>query len=394
MGNYIEIINMSKRLNEYIVKLRREFHMYPELAFEEYRTSRIVESELKSMGLDIVRVADTGVVGVLKGGGKGGVVALRTAIDAVPIDEELNVPYKSKIPGKMHACGNDANMAILIGTAKVLTYLKDRIKGIVKFIFQPASEVGLGAKEVVKSGLIDDVNAILALRVWIELESGVIGIKEGSVTPNTDLFIVKVRGRPASTALPHLAIDPIPIAIDLINTYYKLISKELRPNDLALINITQLRAGIGFNTIAKEVEVRGSLKTSNISTRNYIVKKLAEITRNYARTFKTDADFILTENFVPSVKNSKRLAKFVRRVISSTHLTKVIEHKQTLLPEDFSYYLTKCEGLLIFLGIYNRVKKTIYPHHHPRFNVDEDILWIGTAALALTTYYYLNSLST
>ncbi len=385
----IEIINMAKKLHDYIIKLRREFHMYPELAFEEHRTARIIESELKSLGIETVRVAETGVIGTLKGRGNM-VVALRADMDALPIEEKNNVPYKSKVPGKMHACGHDAHMAMLLGAAKVLTSIKNRLRGTVKFIFQPAEEVGQGAKEIVKSGYVDDVNAIFAIHVWIDLKSGTVGIKEGVLTASADVFIVKIRGKGAHAATPHLSTDPVVIAADLINAYQKVLTRELSPLEPAVISVTQLRAGSAPNVIPEEVEMRGTIRTLSLEVRNYLVKRLTELTRSYTKGFRADADFILTDSFVPPTVNDEELARLARLVITSTKIAEVVKPKPTLVAEDFSYYLTKAKGLLILLGIRNESKGIIYPHHHPMFDVDEDVLWLGTALYSLLAYSYLS----
>ncbi|MEM4543314.1 MAG: amidohydrolase, partial [Sulfolobales archaeon] len=168
-----EIINASKLLSDYIIKVRRDIHSYPELRYEEYRTSKLVEEELVRLGFQVTRAADTGVVGILRVS-EGRTLALRADMDALPIQEENDVPYKSRVPGKMHACGHDAHVAMLLGAARVLSSIKGRLRGTVKLIFQPAEEGGAGAKKIVEEGFFDDVNAVFGIHVWSELPSGVI----------------------------------------------------------------------------------------------------------------------------------------------------------------------------------------------------------------------------
>ncbi len=203
-----KIIELAKQLESYVVEKRRDFHMHPEVRFEEVRTSQIVEEELKKLGYEVVRTAGTGVIGILRGSKEGKTVALRADMDALPIQEENDVPYKSKIPGKMHACGHDAHTAMLLGAAKILAEIKDQLEGTVKLIFQPGEEGGAGAKKIVEEGHLDDVDAIFGIHVWAQLPSGVIATRKGPIMASSDGYIIRIKGKGGHAASPHLANDP------------------------------------------------------------------------------------------------------------------------------------------------------------------------------------------
>ncbi|ASJ17224.1 peptidase M20 [Thermococcus chitonophagus] len=380
------IIEKARELEEYIIKMRREFHMYPELKYEEVRTSKIIREELEKLGYKIIRTAETGVIGVLKKG-NGKTVALRADIDALPIQEENDVPYKSKIPGKMHACGHDAHTAMLLGAARVLREIP--FDGTIKLIFQPAEEGGLGAKKIVEEGHLDDVDAIFGIHVWADLPSGVIGIRHGALLASADAFKVRIVGKGGHGAYPHQTIDPIAIAVELVDGYYKIPIREIDPIEPVVISVTSIKAGTTFNVIPEEAEILGTIRTFNEKVRDFIVERMEKITREYADGMRGSAEFTLTMEHIPPTINDEKLAKFAREVLSP--LGEIVEPKPSLGAEDFAFYTTKAPGLFVLLGIKNEKKGIIYPHHHPKFDVDEAVLWKGTAIYSLLAIEYLKS---
>ncbi|EHR78170.1 peptidase M20 [Thermococcus litoralis DSM 5473] len=382
-----EIIKKAKELENYIIEKRRDFHMYPELKYEEERTSQIVTEELKKLGYEVIRTAKTGVIGILRGSKEGKTVALRADMDALPVQEENDVPYKSRILGKMHACGHDAHVAMLLGAARILAEIKDNLNGTVKLIFQPAEEGGLGAKKIVEEGHLDDVDAVFGIHVWAELPSGAIGIKSGPLLASADAFRVIIKGKGGHGAVPHLSIDPIAASVDLVNAYQKIISREIDPLQPAVISVTSIKAGTTFNVIPETAELLGTIRTFSEEVRNYIIERMEQITEEYSKGMRTEGKFELTMEYIPPTINDENLAKFAKDVLSD--IGKVVEPRPTMGAEDFAFYTTKSPGLFILLGIRNEEKGIIYPHHHPKFNVDEDVLWIGSAIYSLLAYKYL-----
>ncbi len=381
------IIKRSREISDYIIEKRRDFHMYPELRYEEKRTSKIVAEELEKMGYRVERMAITGVVGAIEGDGEY-TVALRADMDALPVQEENEVPYRSRVPGKMHACGHDAHVAMLLGAAKILNELRGELKGKVKLIFQPAEEGGLGAKKMVEAGAVDEVDAIFGIHVWSESRSGDIGIREGPLLASADAFRVKITGKGGHGASPHLSIDPITLAADLVNAYQKIISREVNPIHPAVVSVTSIKAGTTFNVIPGELEMLGTIRTFDEEVRDMIVRRLKEITSKYGEAMRCEAVLELTEENLPPTSNDRRLAEFAREVLRP--LGNIFVPEPTMGAEDFSVYTEKAPGLFITLGIKNEEKGIVYPHHHPRFDVDESILWIGTAIHAILATQYLS----
>jgi len=385
-----KIVEEARKLEQQIVEWRRDFHMHPELAYEEVRTSGVVEKELRSLGYKVVRAAKTGVIGVMKCG-EGPTIALRADMDALPVTEENDVPYKSRVPGKMHACGHDAHTAMLLGAARVLVGVKDSLKGTVKLIFQPGEEGGLGAKRIVEEGHLDDVDAVIGLHVWAEMPSGVIGIREGPLLASADAFKVTIKGRGGHAAMPHLSVDPIACAVDLVNAYQKIITREINPLEPAVISVACIKAGETFNVIPEKAEMLGTIRTFNEEVRNFIIERMKKITREIAGAMRCEGEFELTKEYIPPTVNDPRLARIARETLKP--LGKIVEPKPTMGAEDFAFYTKKAPGLFVLLGIRNEKKGIIYPHHHPKFDVDEDVLWMGTAIYALLAYKLLHHTS-
>jgi amidohydrolase len=384
------IIQSSRTLNDYIVGIRREIHMYPELRFEEFRTSELIINELKSLGVDVFRVSGTGVVGVIRGRGDI-TVALRADMDALPIQEENDVPYRSRVLGKMHACGHDAHVAMLLGAAKVLVSIKDYLVGSVKLIFQPAEEGGAGAKKLVEEGVLESVKAIFGLHVWSELPSGVIATRGGPMNASATSFMIRVKGLGGHAAHPELTKDPTTPAVDIYNAIQKVVTRNVDPFTPIVISTPRFEGSNASNVIPDEVRIYGTLRVFDLSLRDKVLKRVEDIVKYYSLAWGCEGTLEITEVSYPPVVNTPELADFALRVASK--LGEVREAPMSMGAEDFSYYLEKVPGVFIILGIKNEEKGIIYPHHHPKFNVDEDILWRGTALHVLLAYNYLREYS-
>ena len=370
-----KLVSLARSIHSRVVEWRRDFHTHPELGYEEHRTSRIVEEELKRLGYQTVRVAGTGVIGIIGSGEP--VVALRADMDALPIQEENDVPYKSRIPGKMHACGHDAHTAMLLGAAHILKQIKNKPKGTIKLIFQPAEEGGLGAKKIVESGKVDDVQTFFGLHVWSSLPSGVVGIKEGPVMAGAEAFKITIKGKGGHGAVPHEAIDPIPVACRTVLALNMIIPREVPAYETAVLSVTKIKAGTASNVIPESVEMDGTLRTFSEKIRKHIKERMEEIALKEAESSRCMGIIRFSEKYIPPTINDPDVVKIVQRVASD--ITEVVTPKITMGAEDFSFYRKIAPSAYAFLGIRNENKGIIYPHHSPRFNVDEDVLWIGTA---------------
>lgn len=380
------IIERSKSLNSYIIKIRREIHMHPELKFEEYRTSQLILNELKDMGIDAFRVAGTGVIGVVRGVGSS-VVALRADMDALPINEENDVPYRSRIPGKMHACGHDSHVAMLLGAAKVLSEFRDYLRGCVKLVFQPGEEGGAGAEKILREGVLDDVEAIYGVHVWSELPSGVIATKQGPMMASSTSFVIRIKGSGGHAAHPELTRDPTIPAVDIYNAIQKVVSRSIDPFTPIVISTPKFEGGSESNIIPDEVRIYGTLRTFDLKLRERVLKRLEAIVNYYSLAWDCEGTISVVGMPYPPLVNTPELAEFAMSI--AAELGEVREASMTMGAEDFAYYLQRIPGAFILLGIRNEDKGTVYPHHHPKFNVDEEVLWKGTALYTLLAYSHL-----
>jgi len=381
-----KILNIAEDLKPYIVDKRRDFHIYPELKYEEKRTSEIIYKELTSLGYEIKKVADTGIIGTLKGKGRK-TIALRADMDALPIKEATGKSYASKTKGKMHACGHDGHIAMLLGAAKILSSLKENLNGTVKLVFQPAEEGGWGAEKVVNSGLLNDIDAIFGIHLWANLPSGVIGIKEGSLMASVDSFKISIKGKGGHAAEPEKTFDPIVVLIDMVNAYQKVISREISAFEPAVLSITSINSGNTFNVIPENAFMTGTVRAMDLNIRNFIIKRMKEITEEYAQAMRCEAQFVIFAKPSMPVINDKSLALFAKSIFPI--IGNIVEPKMTMIGEDFSFYTKKAKTLFLFLGIRNEDKGIIFPHHHPKFDIDEDILDKGSAMHSLFAFRYL-----
>ena len=380
----VDPVSEAKNIEKEIITWRRDFHMHPELGYEEERTSKIVEEHLREWGYSIKRVG-TGIIADMGRGEK--TIALRADMDALPIQEENDVPYKSKIPGKMHACGHDAHTAMLLGAGKIIAGHRDELNGRVRLIFQPAEEGGNGAVKMIEGGALEGVDAIFGLHVWMNLPSGVIGIRDGPFLAGAGFFEARVLGKGGHGASPHEAVDPIPISAEIILALQTIVSRNVNPVETGVVSVTAINGGTAFNVIPEEVTLKGTFRYYNPEVGGLIKRRMEEIFRGIAGTHGAGAEFSIRD-LVPPTINSKEMADFARNVAEKYGL-KHGEVAMSMGAEDFAYYLQKVPGAFLALGIRNEEKGITYPHHHPRFDVDEDVLYLGTAMEVALAFEFL-----
>lgn len=361
------------RYRDELIALRRDFHMHPELGFEERRTSDIVRKYLENLGIKTKRMAKTGVVGYLDNGGDK-TIAIRADMDALPIQEENNVPYASTIPGKMHACGHDAHTAMLLVTAKILSQMK--FEGNIRFIFQPAEEGLNGARKMIEEGAIEGVDSIIGLHVWANIPTGKIAITPGPVLANVDYFQIHIRGQGGHGASPHQTRDPIVASAQLISSLQSIVSRNVDPLKTAVVTVGKITGGTAFNIIPEEVIMEGTVRTYDEDVHKMVEKRIKEISRNVAKAYGCNAR-VKYKNLNYATINDESLAEIGKKVASQ--FLEVLEGIRDMGGEDFSEYARIIPGLFVFLGTRNEEKGIVYPHHSPRFDVDEDALIYGVA---------------
>jgi amidohydrolase len=367
-----------------IIKIRRFLHMNPELSNRENETAKLVASKLISLGMEVKKgVAKTGVVALLRGSQQGSTVGIRADMDALPILELTDVPYKSLNPGVMHACGHDVHTSIALGTAMVLAGLKDRIKGNIKFIFQPAEEGPPpdeegGANLMIKEGVLEEpsVGAIFGLHVWPE-DLGKVYFIPGHMMASSDSFQIVIKGKSSHGAQPHEGVDSIALASNIVVSLQSVISRATNPTDPAVLTIGKINGGTRSNIIAEKVILEGTVRTLSERNREKIPQLMENIVKGATHSFGADYTFSYRKG-PPSLYNHPELAK-----IMLPTLLKVLGEEQVkelspqMVAEDFSYYCQEIPGFYFFLGVKNPAQETIAPLHNPYFNPDEGSITLG-----------------
>jgi amidohydrolase len=381
-----------------VIAVRRDLHAHPELSNREERTGRMVAERLRALGLDVRHpVARTGVVGVLRGGRPGGVVALRADIDALPIQEAGDAPYKSQVPGVMHACGHDAHTAILLGAAAVLSGLRETLPGTVVFLFQPAEEGPPegeegGAPLMVKEGALDDpkVEAVFGLHVGGWVETGQMGFSPGPIFASSDTFTITVEGRSVHGAQPHQGLDPIPVAAEIVQALQLIVTRQIDGRQPRVLSIGRIQGGTRFNIIASEVVMDGTLRTHDASVRSEIKKRMARTVKGIADAHGTTATLRFLDAGNPPTVNDAALARRVRPALERVFGPEgVLDVEPLMVAEDFPAYGEKAPYFYFELGTRSEAKGIASTNHTATFDVDEDALPLGVRALATLAWEFL-----
>ncbi|MGC8663587.1 MAG: M20 metallopeptidase family protein [Thermoplasmata archaeon] len=378
------ILELAKEKENKIVKLRRELHQHPEIAHKEFETQKILLNHLEELGIPTKKIAGTGIVATIEGREIGKTVALRADMDALPIKEENDVPYKSKNEGFMHACGHDNHMSMVYGAALLLNEMKDKLKGNVKLIYQPAEEEGTigGAKPMIEEGALEGVDYILGMHVWPELPEGIIGLRKGPFFAAADTISIEIIGKGGHGAKPDIAVDPIMVSAKVIDSLHTISSREIDPLEPFVITIGLINGGTAHNIIPERVKMLGTVRTMDKNTRDSMENKLNRIISGITSSLNAKYDLKYIYGY-PVLVNDPWVTDFMKNVASeilgNDH---VIESKQTMGGEDFAYYLEKVPGTFMVLGTYNEKLGYVHSVHTSRFNINEKILPIGSAVFA------------
>ena len=390
--DYHKIKDESMSISDWIISIRRELHEHPELMYEEFKTSELIRRELDKLEISYKHpIAETGVLASI-GNGNGPCVALRADMDALPIHEETDVSFKSKIDGKMHACGHDCHVSMLLGAARLLKGKEDQINGTVKLLFQPAEEGGAGGKLMREEGALKNpaVERIFGLHVWPQMPSGQIGSREGTFLAATSSLSLTVKGVGGHAAVPQLTKDPVLTSARIITNLQSIISRELDPLDSGVVSITVINGGNASNVIPSEVNVKGTLRSLTMDGLKELQKRVKEIAEGIAQTHGCEAIVEYVGNDYPPTVNDSDMWKFAKEIgIELLGDENVSDLDAVMGGEDFAYYTEKVKGCFVVLGMNNPDIDATYSVHHPMFKADEDALHIGTA---LHTIFALKSL--
>ncbi|MBT2645234.1 amidohydrolase [Bacillus sp. ISL-34] len=394
MSQTMMIDDLIEAVKDEVIAWRRYLHKYPELSFQEEKTAQFVYETLQTFGeLEISRPTKTSIMARLTGQNPGKVIALRADMDALPIEEENDFDFVSRNSGVMHACGHDGHTAMLLGTAKVLVQLKDQIKGEVRFLFQHAEELPPGgAQEMVKAGVLDGVDMIIGSHLLSTLPLGKIGLGCGPVMAGADTFNIIVVGKGGHASQPELTIDPIAIGTQVVSNLQHIVSRYREAQEALVVSVTQFHAGSAINVIPSKVSIGGSVRSFNPELRKKIpdlIERIVKgITEAHGATYELDYQF----GYAPTINDEE-----VTRLMDETVCEVFGEESREILKpimgsEDFSAFQEVVPGSYLVIGARNEEKGIIYPHHHPKFTVDEQALQNGVKLFVHGTIKMLNEI--
>lgn len=357
-----------KALEQKLTGFFEELHMHPELSYEEYETTERIKRELAAAGIEILQIPlKTGVAAIVRGAKPGKTYGLRCDIDALPIAEETDLPYKSKTPGKMHACGHDFHTAAVFGAALLLQERKEELQGNVKILFQPAEESSHGAETVLETGVFSDVTAIFGLHTAAYLPVGTLGIREGSVMAAVDRFELNITGTGCHGGHPDEGVDTILVAASVIQAFQSIVGRNLNPFHTGVVSVTRINGGNTWNVIPDKVELEGTVRSMEKDDRIFIEKRMREIAEHTAAAYGANAELLWYPG-PPATVNEKAWSVFAQKVAEESGF-EVVPQRNSTGGEDFAFYLEKIPGCFINVGT-----GVGYPNHHPKFYADEAAL--------------------
>lgn len=391
----LDLLAEATGIQSEIVQTRRQIHQNPELAYHETATASLVADKLESLGIPVKRrVGGTGVTGTIQGSSRGQVVALRADMDALPVEEQVEVDFRSKVRGVMHACGHDTHVAMLLGAAKLLAHHKDELHGTVKLIFQPAEEHGGrgGAKPMIEEGVMEDpkVDYVFGLHISEDYDSNVFGFRKGPIMAAPDTFKVRIIGKGGHGSAPHQTIDPVFVAAQVILSLQGVSGRMIDPVQPFVVTIGSVHAGTKENIIPGEAFLEGTIRTLDEATRRDAKSKVQRVVEGIAEAFGARATVSFEEDAYPVTVNDPLVTERAMSIVGTIPGAKVMVVEPILGGEDFSRFLQMAPGTFYFLGTRNKVKGCIYPNHSAMFRVDEDVLKIGAASLALLAMKFTN----
>ena len=369
-----KVRELAEKYHDYVVTMRREFHENPEPSFQEERTCKRIVEELEKMGIPCKVIAGTGVVGTIKGAKPGKTVALRGDIDALSVQETNDVPYKSKVDGMMHACGHDAHGAALLGAAKVLNELKAELHGEVRLLFQPAEEVGDGAKAMIKDGCLEGVDSALGIHVWSGLATGKVSIETGPRMASADMFQFKVTGKGGHGAMPNQGVDAGLAAASILLNLQSIVSRELSPMLPTTVTVGKITSGTRWNVIASEATLDGTVRTFSRETQANIQNIMGRIIKDTASAYRCTTEWLeyrtLTSPCINPEHPSLVAAAAITKCFDENAIGKV---DMQMGGEDFCFMMDVVpDSLMAFVGVGNTEKGADKPHHAGDFTIDED----------------------
>jgi amidohydrolase len=369
--------DLDAATSQELITHRRHLHSYPELSFKEDETARFIAGQLDAIGVDKIRrgVGGTGVVAEIRGQRRGRSVLVRADMDALPLTETADVPFRSTRAGVMHACGHDVHMAIALELARWLADRRQELPGMVRFAFQPAEEQAGGAKAMIDAGVLTGIDRVLGLHVWSQLPTGQVAVPQGLVMASADMFTVIIRGRGGHGAQPHLTIDAVVIAAQVVTALQTLVSRETSPVSPVVITLGSVHGGTAANIVAGEVVIQGTLRTFDAELRRHLLARIAQVAEGIAGTMRGSSEFRHDSGTPPTI-NDPAIARLVSEAATSVvGKDAVVPLEPLMVGEDFAYFLEARPGCFFMLGGAPDGPPVV--HHTPEFRIDERCLPIG-----------------
>lgn len=385
---------MATAETELLIRTRRDLHQHPELAFEEHRTAAIVAERLRAAGYEVrTGIAETGVVGTMRGGaGDGPTLLLRADMDALPIVEETSHGFRSTVEGKMHACGHDAHTAIGLAVAERLAAKRGEWGGTVKYVFQPAEEGGQGALRMIEQGVLEGVDQALGLHVWMGLPSGVVGVTPGPFMASAGEFELTVRGRGGHGAMPEQTVDAVMIGSQIVVALQSIVSRTVSPLEAAVVTVGAFHAGTAQNVIAESARLVGTYRAFEVEACEALPRRIEKIAAALCEAMGATYEFHYRQDTPPTI-NDPAMADLVRAAaeeVVGEGRVRFGAEVRTMAAEDFGEFLLRVPGCYFFVGAMNEEQGQVHPHHNPRFDICEDCMPVAVAVLEHAALRALN----
>ncbi len=389
-----QLLKRLEERKEEIIEIRRYLHQHPELSFKEEKTAQYIADFYEGKDVEVQRNVGNGhgIIVTIKGGRPGKTIGLRADFDALPIVEETDVPFKSKNEGVMHACGHDGHTAYLLVLADCLIQLKSELAGTIKIIHQHAEEVPPGgAKSIVESGILDDLDAVFGIHLFPFMPAGSIGLRSGYAMAGRSYFKLKIQGVGGHGSSPHIANDSIVAGSHFVTAVQTVISRRLNPFDVGVITIGSFDGKGTFNVIKDSVELEGDVRYMTVETQQVIEKEVRRIVKGIEEEFGVSCELTYTADY-PPLYNDPEITSFIKESlekIDDRDIKEIVEGPMLSGSEDFAYYLEKVPGCFFYIGCSPKGVENPYFNHHPKFDIDEDALLVAAKSVARVVYSYM-----
>lgn len=375
-----------------LIRIRRALHQIPEISLQEFKTSQYIKDVLDAYGIEYVPVSETGVLATVKGKQEGNrVLGMRCDMDGLPVYEETGLSYRSQHEGCMHACGHDAHMAVQLVVAKWFHDHRESFGGTLKFIFQPAEECVKGAKLFIESGVVEDVESFYGMHIWNDLPVGTVNIEEGPRMGSVDMFKIHVKGKGGHGSAPHQCVDALVVAAQILLSLQTFVSREIDPKEQVVLSVGKIAGGTACNVIAEKAVLEGTIRGFNNALRKEYKPMLERIASHIAAAYRAQVE-VEYEEGAPVLVNDQALALMGAGAIGETLGEKTLVHFERITAsEDFAEFAQYKPSVFAFIGCRNEEKDKVYPHHNPKFDIDEDCLEVAAKVAISFGLKYLNS---